>query len=185
MSEQFFKSFTFVIDEEKPKKQLGCFQKMVNAINAKFNKGRKSNDEKFLKEMLSLKLTLGDSVQINNSDFDYLLIRKEEAKRQKEVNINKYFLMRDFDELIKLLTSYVEEPKRKTIEVEVTIEVPKPKRLKKVTTYEKITIFERWVKIGYKMYRRHLDVYTGEEYILVDGDVYEIKCDRYGQEYLA
>jgi hypothetical protein len=184
MREQFFKSFALVVDEEKPKRQLGCFQKMVNAINAKFNRGRKSNDEKFLRQMMNLNLTLGDSIQIENSDFDYLLTRRHEAKRQ-EANINKYFLMKDFEEFLKLLTSYTEKPKPRTVEFEVTIEIPRPKKLKKVTTYEKITILERWVKIGYKMYRRHLDVYTGEEYIIVDGDTYEIKSDRNGTEYLV
>jgi len=185
MTQQFFKSFAIVVDEEKKTRQLNCFQKLVNAINSKFNRGKKTDSEKFLKQLLSMNLTLGDAVQINDSQFDYSIIRKEQTRRLDEANINKYFLMKDFEKVLELLRLYAEEPVENTVDIEITIEIPKPKKLKKVTTYEKITVLERWVKIGYKMYRRHFNPWTGDSYIVVDGDVYDIKSDRYGREYLA
>ena len=193
MTQQYFKHFSIVIDEEKPKKNVSCFQRLISAVNKKFKtvQHRPSTiaTQNILKMFRTIKndAQLGDVIFIKTDEFDFDFIKNSRELHRSIVKENKYNLMNDFDRLVELLTSFVEERKERKpkYEYEITIEVPKRKKVRKVTTYDKITILERWVKIGYKMYRRQFDAYSGDEYIVVDGDVYEIKQDHYGKEYLA
>ena len=180
--QKLFESFDIIFDVEEKEERKSCLRKLWESITCKHRPSTIAM--KNIRAMYKSALTDEecDGYRINTRSFDYELLQ---AARRKKESKKQYNLMSDFERLVKLLTSYVEEPERPEYEIEVTIEVPKPKKLRKVTTYDKITILERWVKIGYQMYRRHFDAYSGDEYIVVDGDVYEIKCDRYGREYLA
>jgi hypothetical protein len=180
--QQYLKSFDLIFDVEEKEERVSWFKKLFKSCSRKKRPTTiaRENIIKMFKVVKTGESTRGFRIQ--NPSLEYELLQ---AQRQCE-SIQAYNLMSDFERLVDLLTSFVEEPERKPCyEVEVTIEVPRPKKLRKVTTYDKITILERWVKIGYKMYRRQFDCFTGEEYIIVDGDVYDIKCDRYGREYLA
>jgi hypothetical protein len=147
-------------------------------------------EDKVKKLLIECDFSHRDTIYIDEDlDFKLPLFRSGSFYHKNKAS-NKYFLMRDFDKLVKLLSEYCDEDckckrvKDNKYEIEITVEVPKPKKLRKVTTYDKVTILERWVKIGYEMYRRQFDWKTGDEYIVVDGDVYLIKCGRDGIEYL-
>jgi hypothetical protein len=183
---QYFKSFDLILDVKRKEEQISLFKKLINSFSCKKRPATiaMENIRKMYKTLQSDKVSKGSAFRVINNQFDYELLHALDF-RHFESN-NKFNLMRDFEQLVKLLQSFCDEPRReKEYDIEITIEVPKPKKLRKVTTYEKITILERWVKIGYKMYRRHFDSWTGDSYIVVDGDVYNIKCDRYGTEFLA
>lgn len=189
MTQYFLKSVDLMIDVEKKEEQVSLFKKLINSFASTFKTRKKrpttiamENIRKMYKTLKSEEVTIGCGFRISGSSFENELLL---AQRKRQISNSQLNLMRDFEQLVKLLSSFVEEPKEEVYEFEVTIEVPKPKKLYKATTYEKITILERWVKIGYKMYRRHFNVWSGESYIVVDGDVYDIKTDRYGREYLA
>jgi hypothetical protein len=169
---QTFKQFAIILDGEEKKTNKTVFQQLIDSLRGK--KEKKDPIKHKLQDLLS------------SSEFAF----EQEFRVGGEANRNKYFLMRDFDELVDLLSSYCDdEPKRKhkdnKYEIEVTVELPKRKRIKNVTVYDKITILERWVKIGYHLYRRQFDPWSGTEYIVVDGDIYDVKSDRNGREYLA
>lgn len=181
---QYLKHFAIILDDEKKEKNVSFLKKLINSVSEKLGAKKRPTQRAFIK-ILEQQLSYKDAITIN-SDFEFGYVPRIKKAIKISSDTNKYFLMKDFDQLVKLLSEFCEEPKRKhEYEIEVTIERPKPKRLKKVTVYDKITILERWVKIGYKMYRRQFDSFSGDEYIVVDGDVYDIKRDRYGREYLA
>lgn len=185
MTEQYFKTIDIILDVEKKEERVSLFKQMMNSLFGKKKKATtvaRDNIAKLFKTVKKEEVLPYSILRLNNS-FEFELF--DALKSYKSVSSKQLNLMRDFEELVELLSTFVEEPKEDTYEIEITFERPKPKKLKKVTTYEKITILERWVKIGYKMYRRHFNVWTGESYIVVDGDVYNIKSDRYGREYLA
>jgi hypothetical protein len=179
--QKIFESFDIIFGIEERKERKSCFQRLFQSITRKKRPSTTAmeNIRKMYKGLLADDSTRG--FRVHNRLFDYELLHEKCRRESKK----EYNLMSDFERLVKLLTSFVEEPEEPCCEIEVTIEVPRPKKLRKVTTYDKITILERWVKIGFQMYRRQLDVFTGDEYIVVDGDVYNIKRDRYGREYLA
>jgi hypothetical protein len=171
MTQQFLKKeFAIVMDGEDQKTNKNFFTRLIDGLTRKLKREKHPVTTR-LRELLE------------QDEFEY-----ESIIQVGKANNNKYFLMRDFDKLFDLLKDVCEDcPKRKEreYEVEITIERPKRKKLKKVTVYDKVTILERWVKIGYKMYRRQFDCYSGDEYIVVDGDTYEIRRDRYGKEHLV
>lgn len=186
MTEQYFKTIDIVLDTNKKDEQVSLFKKLISSFCTKKKRPgtvAMENIRKMYKFVKSPENNFNKTIRINNLNFEYDILGLLDPRHLQSSNRLK--LMRDFEQLVKLLSSFVEEPKEDTYEIEIVIETPKPKKLKKVTTYEKITILERWVKIGYKMYRRNFNVWTGESYIVVDGDVYDIKSDRYGREYLA
>jgi len=168
MTQQYFKHIAIELDSKEKKTNKCFFTKLIDSLSSKLKRE---------KHPITKKLR----VLLEQEDFEY----ENVIQFGSTASTNKYFLMRDFDELVKLLQKFCEEPKEKEYEIEITIEVPKRKKFKKVDVYEKITILERWVKIGYKMYRRQFDPWTGDEFIIVDGDTYNIKHDRYGKEFLA
>lgn len=182
---QYFKTVDIVLDTPKKEEQVSLFKKLINSFCTRKKRPTTTameNLRKLYKTIKTEEVYPYSVVQINNvfeHEF-FNVLNTSKTRSEKQLN-----LMRDFAELVELLSTFVEQPKEDTYEIEITIERPKPKKLKKVTTYEKITILERWVKIGYKMYRRQFNTWTGESYIVVDGDVYNIKSDRYGREYLA
>lgn len=99
-----------------------------------------------------------------------------------------YYLMSDYQIIEQLLNDIIEyRTNNKTI-IEVVVRKPepvrKPKRMLLIDVAEKIRIFERFVKIGLRTFKREFNVWTGEEYVVVDGDVFYIRNDRYGREYL-
>jgi len=184
--QQVFKSFDIIIDLEEKKERVSTFKKLINSVSGLVKRPKKKSVKNMsdLFKVIEMKdLYTGQAIRIDNNDLNYRLI--DFMNPEYCESNNKFNLMRDFEQLVKYISSLIEEPKEDKYEVEITIELPKPKKVKKVTTYEKITIMERWVKIGYQMYRRQFDNWTGEEFIIVDGDVYLIKNDRYGREYLA
>jgi hypothetical protein len=188
--QQYFKSFAIVLDEGKKEEHVSCFKRLYRSVFGSKKKPTTIAMENIKKMFKTIKTesTVGDRFFVKDNSFEFELLRRTKCRNKFCANTTEYNLMRDFERLVELLTSFVEEPKCKckpAYEVEVTIELPRPKKLRKVTTYDKITILERWVKIGYEMYRRQFDVFSGDEYIVVDGDVYYIKCNRHGQEYLA
>ena len=177
MSNKQLNYFTIVMDDKEKKTNRNFFGKLIDSVSDKLCPV-KVNDTK----LKSLRALLENEYRFKHG---YTI----DVECDEIVNTNKYFLMRDFDKLVKLLNEYLgDKPKvkkSKEYEIEITIERPKVKKLRKVTSYDKVTILERWVKIGYEMYRRQLDSFTGVEFIVVDDDVYLIKRDRYGREYLA
>jgi hypothetical protein len=184
-----FESFAIILDAE-PKKRANYFKRLVNALGKKLGKTVKHRPGTIAaRNLLKMYRAVQESnvyentLLVRNNSFEFDLLK--ETQRRFTSEVKQYQLMKHFEELVELLAGVCEEPRGREIEIEFEIEVPKPKKLRKVTTYEKITILERWVKIGFKMYRRHLDVWTGDEYIVVDGDIFYIKQNRYGQEYLA
>lgn len=183
---QYFKTLDIVLDVEKKKEQVSLFKKLVNSLCTRKKRPTTTaleNIRKMYKTLKHEEVYPHSAISIKNLNFEFEILNALDASRS--ISANKLNLMRDFERLVELLSTFVEEPKEDTYEIEITFERPKPKKVKKVTTYEKITILERWVKIGYKMYRRQFNPWTGESYIVVDGDVYNIKSDRYGREYLA
>lgn len=182
MNSKYLRQFAIIMDEEKPKKNRNIFQKLIDSVSEKLSPKK---TEKLHKILIECDFDQKDTLYIDE-DFNFKSKLFRCGSEEFVADTNKYFLMRDFDKLVKLLSEFCEEPKRsKEYEIEITIERPKRKKLCKVETFDKITILERWVKIGYKMYRRQLDGWSGDEFIVVDGDVYLIKHDRYGREYLA
>jgi hypothetical protein len=186
----FNKSFAIILDVEKEKKSQNYFKKLINAVSRKLDTAAHRPgtiaSRNILKMYRSVQrdASFGDAIFVKDSSFDFELL-KHRTREAVLANTKQYNLMRDFEELVELLTSVCRKQKKSDYEIEITIEVPKPKKCRKVTTYDKITILERWVKIGYEMYRRQFDAFSGDEYIVVDGDVYYIKSNRRGQEYLA
>ena len=183
-----FEQFAIILDDPRKSKNTTCFKKLINALSEKLTNHRPGTVEaqNILKMYRSIQkeASYGDGFFVRSSSFEHDLLK--DAFRKSSASTKQFNLMRDFESLLELLASICEEPKRKReIDIEITVEVPRPKKLKKVTSYEKITILERWVKIGFQMYPKNFDTFSGEEYIVVDGDVYLIKQNRYGQEYLA
>ena len=178
---QYLKSFDLILDIEEQKERVCWFKKLFNRFTCKKRPSTiaMENIRKMFKEVNTEKRVRG--FRVHNECFEHDLL----SELTRERSSKEYNLMRNFEELVELLSSFVEERRKPAYEIEVTIEVPRPKKLRKVTVYDKITILERWVKIGYKMYRRQFDAWTGDEYIIVNGDTYDIKCDHYGKEYLA
>jgi len=180
--------FAIILDEKETKVNKNIFTRLINSLSEKLSTKQRPTMESKLRGLLSqCDFSYGKRICIDE-DFDFV----PTGKWRLSANTNKYLLMRDFDKLIEILTDYCDEPckckrhkKSNEYEVEITIETPKAKKLRKVTTRDKITILERWVKIGYDMYRRQFDWKTGEEFIVVDGDVFVIKYDcNTGKEYL-
>jgi hypothetical protein len=181
------KRFAIIMDEKEEKTNKNVFSKLIDSISEKLSgKKRPVVKEKLQKLLIECNFKQGKRVCIDE-DFDFI----RTGDWRLSANTNKYFLMRDFDKLVELLSEYCDDEctckrrKDNKYEIEITVEVPKRKKVRKITTFDKITILERWVKIGYDMYRRQFNYRTGEEYIVVDGDVYDIKVDRHGKEYLA
>jgi hypothetical protein len=194
--QQYLKRFAIIMDNEDKSRNKSYFTRLIDSLSEKLSSKKRPTIESKIQVLLrNCEFSHRDTIYVDEDlNFEQSLFRSDSLyfnNKKKANNNNKYFLMRDFDKLIKLLSEYCDEPcsckrhKDNEYEVEVTVEVPKRKKLRKVTTYDKITILERWVKIGYEMYRRQFDWKTGDEYIVVDGDVYEIRRDRYGKEYLA
>lgn len=188
MNNNIITSFDIVFDVKEKQQRKSLINRLFGCIAPKKRISTKVMDN--LKK-LSAAIERDERSSINvvrvlDSEFNFEALSTLGLFLSKKRSEKEYNLMRDFEILNNILSSLVyDEPKRKNVEIEITIEIPKPKTLKKVTTYEQIHILERWVKIGYKMYRRHFNVWTGNSYIIVDGDVYDIKTNRYGVEYLA
>lgn len=78
-----------------------------------------------------------------------------------------------------------------TVEAEMTFT---PRRAEKKVSYteifrpterkEKVTIFDNWVKVGYRQFDIFYDMF-GQEQISYDGTTLYVKSDRYGRKYLA
>jgi len=51
------------------------------------------------------------------------------------------------------------------------------------TCYDKVTVHNNWVKIGYNQYDIYRDEYYNE-YVNINGDTIPVKEDRYGKKYL-
>jgi hypothetical protein len=95
------------------------------------------------------------------------------------------FLMKDYARIIQMFNDLLERQQDETTVIEVVVKSPpKPKRRLTIEVWEKITVLERFVKIGLRTFTRHFNIWTGEEYIVVDGDVFYIRNDRHGREYL-
>jgi len=181
------KRFAIIMDEEDKSRNKSYFNRLIDSLSEKLKGKKRPTVESKLRDLLShADFSYGKRICIDE-DFDFI----PTGKWRLSANTNKYFLMRDFDKLVSLLSDYCDDDcvckrrKDNKYEIEITVEVPKRKKVRKITTFDKITILERWVKIGYDMYRRQFNYRTGEEYIVVDGDVYDIKVDRHGKEYLA
>jgi hypothetical protein len=189
MSTQYLKRFAIIFDEERRQKNLSYFKRLINAVSEKLGT-KKSYVERFFYNIIQdHELDYRDAVDVNIDDLIFDYIPRAQKRERLSADIKKYFLMRDFRDLVDLISSYCEEDnfhscrknRKGRYDIEVTIEVP---RKKKVTVYDKVTILERWVKVGYDMYRKQFDPWTGREYVVIDGDVYDIKRNRYGKEYL-
>ena len=181
---QYFKTIDIVLDTIQKEEQVSLFKKLFGGLCRKKRPSTVAmeNIKKLYKTIRTEEIHPYSVVRLNNTfEHEFFnVLNTSKTRSEKQLN-----LMRDFTELIELLSTFVEQPKEDVYEIEISFERPKPKKVKKVTTYEKITILERWVKIGYKMYRRQFNPWTGASYIVVDGDVYDAKSDRYGREYLA
>jgi len=99
---------------------------------------------------------------------------------------NTFSLMKNYKQVYNLLRDLLELQNDETGVIRVVVEKPQPKTIIKFKTEikEKITIYERFVKIGWNSYKRKFDYFTGRDYITVDGTVFWIKQDRLGREYL-
>lgn len=186
MSNKYLKQFAIILDDVKPKENKSFFRKLIDSVSEKLIKKNRPDVRKKIDELLfNVSFDYGDALSFGD-DLDLTYIPRAKRKYTLSADTDKYFLMRDFDELLELLEEAIEvKPKKSNkYEIEITIETPKRKKLQ-VDVYGKITILERWVKIGYEMYRRRFNGFTGDEYIIVDGDTYYIRRDRYGREYLA
>jgi hypothetical protein len=191
MNRTNLKHFAIIFDEKKPR-NVSYFKRLINAVSEKLGSKKKTVEDLFLRVIEENECDYRDALSVNIQDSILDYIPRIERSIRLSANTKKYFLMRDFEDLVELLTSCCDDSdscrckksKSRNYEFEITVEVPRRKALKKVTVYDKVTIMERWVKIGYKLYRRHFDAWTGDEYIVVNGQTYDIKSDRYGREYL-
>lgn len=97
---------------------------------------------------------------------------------------NTYYLMRDYERIVKLFSRLLDQEEDN--DLDIFIEHPRrSKKLNyKVQITEGITIFDRFVKIGWNTYMRNFSFARGKDYINVDGQILYIKEDRYGREYL-
>lgn len=98
---------------------------------------------------------------------------------------NEFFLMKNYKTLYNLLRDLLEIQSDETGVIRLVVEEPvRPVVKFKYQVKEKVTIYERFVRIGWNTYKRQFDFFTGKEYINVDGNILYIKYDRYGREYL-
>ena len=97
---------------------------------------------------------------------------------------NTFFFMKNYTQIYNLLRDLLELQQDETNVIRVVVERPKPVVAFKMQIKEKITIFDRFVKIGWNSYKRQFDLFSGREYIVVDGTTLWIRQDRLGREYL-
>lgn len=102
---------------------------------------------------------------------------------------NTFFFMKNYKQLYNLIRDLLEVQEDETGTIRIVVaEAPRPQPKTvvhfKMQIKEKITIFERFVKIGWNTYKRQFDFFTGREYIDIDGNRLYIKYDRSGREYL-
>lgn len=99
---------------------------------------------------------------------------------------NTFFFMKNYTQIYNLLRDLLELQQDETSVIRIVVEEPKPRPVVafKMQIKEKITIFDRFVKIGWNSYKRQFDLFSGREYIVVDGTTLWIRQDRLGREYL-
>lgn len=99
---------------------------------------------------------------------------------------NTFFFMKDYKKLYNFLLDLLELQENETGVIRLIIDEPvRPVVHFKHQIKEKITIYERFVKIGWNTYKRQFDFRTGKEYINLDGTKLFIAYDRNGNEYLV
>jgi len=76
----------------------------------------------------------------------------------------------------------VKEPKKekkRNVVLDITITLPRKKAKRRVT------VFSNFVKVGWDQYSIKHDHYTGYEYVIIEGERYEVVRDVCGQGYLV
>lgn len=138
-------------------------------------------------------ITPGDWVIVGTSkQYDYEITSVEEIVMQKRVN-KVFSLLEDaidvFDNLNKYAKKYSNtSPTRKGEPVAlITIEAPKPKKVKKTVVYtaDPVTVHDNFVKVGYDLFIIKEDEYTGQRYVKIGSKILLVKEDIYGNGYLA
>jgi hypothetical protein len=134
----------------------------------------------------------------NNSSFDYTILQgNNELMKLRKNRTILYNVVSDEVAIANALERYVEKNSvicpclrwKKAVkpEADVTVtisieEVPTPK---KVATFDVVDIYDAFVKIGWNIYYTTTDTWTGKQYVNVDGTVFQIKTNRFGQKYLG
>lgn len=100
-----------------------------------------------------------------------------------------FSLMKNKNIILQLINDLLDTQQNERSVIELVVAKPEPRPITVTTVQvkvrEKISIFDRFVKIGYKVYKRQYDFWSGNDYIEVDDNIYFIKTDKYGREYLT
>ena len=71
------------------------------------------------------------------------------------------------------------EEKKMIIDIVISLPkvAPKPKR--------KVRVFSNFVKVGWQQYRINIDLFTGNEFVVIEGKRYEVVRDYFNQGVLV
>lgn len=146
------------------------------------------------KDKISLsKLSFGDIVVFgNNSSYDYTITDEPLMKLRKFI---MYDLISDETRIASALDRYVEKNgicpcwpkavKKNNYDVTITVTLEENPKPKKIATLEVVDIYDAFVKVGWNIYYTTTDTWTGKQYVSIDGNVFEIKTNRFGQKFLG
>ena len=142
-------------------------------------------------------LEYGDIILFgNSSSYDYTILEGTKAM-MKLKNVVKYDVVNESGRIARALEHYVKknsrrsswfQPLRKSYNDDVTVvnititNKPKPRV---VRSFDVADIYEGFVKIGWNIYYVDNCRCSGRQFVNIDGEVFEIKADRFGDKYLA
>lgn len=182
------KRIAIIIDDIIQANEKGVLTQIRNYIKQHFTKKSKK----------SLTLKVGDAIILDiNGQNRYYSEETNFIERKNNFFVrsvlassipdkNTFYLMNDYKKLYNYIQDLLDLSNNDREVVRFVVEEPvRPKVRVKTTIRENIRIFERFVKIGWNCYKRRYDYTSGLDFIDVDGDIFFIKEDRRGNEYLV
>jgi len=185
------KRIAIIIDDINQAKKQGFWSQLTELLRKRCTKKQK-------RPIFTIKNGDAFIIELNNQQSEYY-VEKQYLElltngyvKSPLANLipeeNTFFFMKNYTQIYNLLRDFLELQQDETATIRFVVEepIPQPKTVVafKVQIKEKITIFDRFVKIGWHSYRRQLDLFNGREYIVVDGTRLWIRQDRLGREYL-
>lgn len=181
-----------ILDDITQAKKQGCWAKFKNLLKRKVRKNQR-HPILSLQNGDALILELDDTQASYYAERDYLQLLTNGYVRSPLATLvpeeNTFFFMKNYNQIFELLQNLLDLEDDEQGVIRVVVQEP-VRRVKPVIRFraeikEKITIFERFVKIGWNTYKRKYSFLNNCDFIEVDGTVFYIKMDRYGNEYLA
>jgi len=180
------KQIAIIIEDITTAKKTGKLQNFLNLLTQKRFKKKETS---LFDSLYGLKS--GDAFLLNVDEQENMYaIERNFTKRnynQFSMQANTYSFMYNYADIIQLIETLTEPKYDERSVVELIVNKPEPKPLTRihVEVKEKVTIFNQFVKIGYKLYERQYDFLRNRDFIVVDGEIFYIKTNRYGQELLV